>query len=48
MLPSVPTPLVPEAPSLTSLGSQSQTSKVGLRRPSMVSGESRYWRGQEG
>lgn len=29
-------------PSLTSLGSQSQTSKVGFRRASMVSGESRY------
>lgn len=34
------------APSLTSLGSQSQTSKVGFRRASMVSGDSRYWRGQ--
>lgn len=34
-------------PSLTSLGSQSQTSKVGFRRASMVSGESRYWKGQE-
>lgn len=34
-------------PSLTSLGSQSQTSKVGFRRASTVSGESRYWGGQE-
>lgn len=35
------------APALTSLGSQSQTSKVGFRRASTVSGDSRYWRGQE-
>jgi len=38
---------IPMALALTSLGSQSQTSKVGFRRASMVSGDSRYWRDRE-
>ena len=38
---------IPMALVLTSLGSQSQTSKVGFRRASMVSGDSRYWRDGE-
>ena len=38
---------IPLTLALTSLGSQSQTSKVGFRRASMVSGDSRYWRDRE-